>query len=162
MEKNPSKEINRYLFIAIILIFAFFLFASLQQFFPSFLGALTLYILSKPFSVWLVQKKGWSKSMTAVLVIIISFFLILLPIAVLISLLYNKISAVLANPDVISNWVKQADELVQQKFHVDVISNDTINSIKSRASDVLSLVLNKSLGFVSTIIMMYFFLYFMM
>jgi predicted PurR-regulated permease PerM len=162
MEKNPIREINRYLFLAIILIFAFFLFASLQQFFPAFLGALTFYILSKPFASWLVQKKRWSKSMTAILVIIISFFLILLPVAALISLLYNKISAVLANPDVISNWVKQADDLLQQKFHVDLISNDTINSIKSRASDLLSIVLNKSLGFVSTIIMMYFFLYFMM
>jgi predicted PurR-regulated permease PerM len=162
MEKNPVKEINRYLFLAIIVIFAFFLFASLQQFFPAFLGALTFYILSKPLASWLVQKKGWSKSMTAILVIIISFFLILLPVAALISLLYNKISAVLANPDVISNWVKQADDLLQQKFHVELISNDTINSIKSRASDLLSIVLNKSLGFVSTIIMMYFFLYFMM
>jgi predicted PurR-regulated permease PerM len=162
MEKNPVKEINRYLFLAIIIIFAFFLFASLQQFFPAFLGALTFYILSKPLASWLVQKKRWSKSMTAILVIIISFFLILLPVAALISLLYNKISAVLANPDVISNWVKQADDLLQQKFHVDLISNDTINSIKSRASDLLSIVLNKSLGFVSTIIMMYFFLYFMM
>ncbi len=162
MEKNPVKEINRYIFLAIIIIFAFFLFASLQQFFPAFLGALTFYILSKPFAGWLVQKKGWSKNMTAILVIIISFFLILLPVAGLISLLYNKISAVLANPDVISNSVKQADETLQQKFHVDLISNDTINSIKSKASDVLSVLLNKSLGFVSTVIMMDFFLYFMM
>src|SRR6516164_1358598 len=98
MEKNPIREINRYLFLAIIIIFAFFLFASLQQFFPSFLFSLTFYILSKPFASWLVKKKRWSKSMTAILVIIISFFLILLPVAALISLLYNKISAVLANP----------------------------------------------------------------
>lgn len=100
--------------------------------------------------------------MTAVLVIIISFFLILLPVAVLVSLLYNKISAVLTNPDLITNSLKQVDNVIQQKYHVSVISNDTLNSIKSTASDLLKVVLNKSLGFVSTIIMMYFFLYFMM
>jgi predicted PurR-regulated permease PerM len=161
MENEISKQINRYIFLAIILIFAYFLFTSLQQFFPAFLGALMFYILSKSFVSWLVKKKRWSKSMTAILVIIISFFLILLPVAALISLLYNKISAVLANPDLIVSSIKQADNVIQQKYHYHLISNNTLDSIKSKASDVLSVVLNKSLGFVSTILMMYFFLYFM-
>ena len=55
--------------------------------------------------------------MTAILVIIISFFLILLPIAALVSLLYNKISAVLLNPNLITDSIKQADAVIQQKFH---------------------------------------------
>jgi predicted PurR-regulated permease PerM len=159
--ENVSKQVNRYIFLAIILFFAYFLFASLKQFFPAFLGAITFYILSKSFTRWLVQKKGWSKSMTAVLIIIISFFLILLPIAGLVSLLYNKISAVLSNPDVITNSIKQADDVIKQKYHISFISADMLASIRSRASDLLSLVLNKGLGFVSTILMMYFFLYFM-
>ncbi len=162
MENAVGKQINRYIFLAIILIFAFFLFASLWQFFPAFLGALMFYILSKSFACWLIKKKGWSKGMTAILVIIISFFLILLPVAALVSLLYNKISAVLSNPDVITNSIKQANAIVQKRFHFNVISNGTINSIKSNTSGLLSVILSKSLGFVSTIIMMYFFLYFMM
>ncbi|HEY2726138.1 MAG TPA: AI-2E family transporter [Parafilimonas sp.] len=162
MQNLVSKQINRYIFLAIILAFALFLFASLWQFFPAFLGALMFYILSKSFASWLIKKKGWSKGMAAILVIIISFFLILLPVATLVSLLYNKISAVLLNPDVITNSIKQADTIIQQKFHFSIISNDTLNSIRSTASGLLTLLLNKSLGFVSTIIMMYFFLYFMM
>jgi predicted PurR-regulated permease PerM len=162
MQNPVSKQINRYIFLGIILCFAFFLFASLWQFFPAFLGAVMFYILSKPFACWLIKKKGWSKGMTAILVIIISFFLILLPVAALVSLLYNKISAVLLNPDLITSSIKQVDNIFQQKFHFSIISNDTLNSIKSSASSLLTLLLNKSLGFVSTIIMMYFFLYFMM
>jgi predicted PurR-regulated permease PerM len=162
MDKNPAQKINRYIFLVIILIFAFFLFASLKQFFPAFLGALTFYILSKQFACWLVQKKGWNKSMTAILVIIISFFLILLPIAALVSLLYNKISAVLSNPDVITNSLKQADAVIQQKFHISIFSPERLNSINKTASGLLTVILNKGLGFVSTILMMYLFLYFMM
>jgi hypothetical protein len=55
MENAKSKQINRYIFLAIILIFAFFLFASLEQFFPAFLGALMFYILIKSFACWLVK-----------------------------------------------------------------------------------------------------------
>lgn len=162
MENQSVKYINRYIFLAIILIFAFFLFAGLKQFFPAFLGALTLYILSKSFSTWLIKKKGWSKNMTAVLVIIISFFVILMPVAALISLLYNKISAVLSNPNIITNSIQQVNNILYNKFHINIISGETLNSIKAHSSEMMSVILGKSLGFVSTIIMMYFFLYFMM
>lgn len=161
MDKHSVQRINRSIFLIIIVIFAFFLFISLQQFFPAFLGALTFYILSKSFSHWLIQKKGWSKNMTATLVILISFFLILLPIAALVSLLYNKISAVLSNPDVIINSLKQANQVIERKFQLSIISNEFLHSIPTNASGYLTVILNKGLGFVSTIIMMYFFLYFM-
>jgi len=160
--ESVTKQVNRYLFLALILLFAFFLFTSLKQFFPAFLGAITFYILSKPFSNWLVKKKGWSKNMTAVLIIIISFFVVLMPVAALISLLYNKISAVIFNPNIITNSIQQLNTTLYSKFHINIISTDTINSIKAHATNMMSVVLGKSLGFVSTIIMMYFFLYFMM
>jgi predicted PurR-regulated permease PerM len=162
MENTRDLKINRYVFLAIIILFAIFLFSSLIQFVSAFLGAIMLYVLSKSFACWLVKEKGWSKSMTATLIIIISFFLILLPIAALVTLLYSKISAVLTNPDVITNSIKEVDAVIQQRFHFKIISDDTIHSIQSSASDLLKIVLNTSLGFVTTILMMYFFLYFMM
>lgn len=161
MDTLKSKQVNRYIFLAIIIVFAIFLFSGLKQFFPAFLGALMFYILSKSFSQWLIMKKGWVKSMTAILVIIISFFLILLPIATLISLLYSKISAVMVSPDFIVNSVKQADAAIQEKLHISLISGETLESIKSSASTLLKTILNTSLNLVSTILMMYFFLFFM-
>src|ERR1044072_7580212 len=106
MENAKDLKINKYVFLAIIVLFAVFLFSSLIQFVSAFLGAIMLYVLSKPFACWLI-KKGWSKNTASVLIIIISFFLILLPIAGLVSLLYNKISAVLTHPTIITDSVKQ-------------------------------------------------------
>ena len=161
MENEIDKRINRYIFLAIIILFAVFLFSSLIQFVSAFLGALMLYILSKKFSLWLM-KKGWNKSMVAVFIIVISFFVILLPIAGLASLLYNKISAVLSNPTIITDSIKQVDGVVQERFHYKLISDDTIKSIQSYAEVLLSAVLKQSLNFVTTILMMYFFVYFML
>ncbi len=161
MDSATSKQINRYIFLAIIIVFAFFLFSGLKQFFPAFLGALMFYILSKSFFQWLILKKGWNKNMAAILVIIISFFLILMPIATLVSLLYSKISAVLVSPDFIASSIKQADAAIQEKLHISLISEDTLNSIKTGASYILKEIVNTSLNLVSTILMMYFFLFFM-
>jgi predicted PurR-regulated permease PerM len=161
MENTNNYKINRYVFLVIIIIFAIFLFASLKQFVSAFLGAMMFYVLSKPFIIWLVTKKRWSKSMTAVLVIIISFFLILLPIAALVSLLYNKISAVLANPSLITDSMKQVDAIIRQKTHIDLISDNTLKTIQSYTSSLLSVIFTQGLGLITTILMMYFFLYFM-
>jgi predicted PurR-regulated permease PerM len=160
MENAKDLKVNKYIFLAIIILFAIFLFSSLIQFVSAFLGSIMLYVLSKSFACWLI-KKGWSKSMTSILIIIISFFLILLPIAGLVSLLYNKISAVLIHPTIITDAVKQVDAVVQKRFHYKLISDETIHSIQSFASTLLSAVLTQSLNFVTTILMMYFFLYYM-
>ncbi|HYJ62504.1 MAG TPA: AI-2E family transporter [Parafilimonas sp.] len=160
MENAKDLKVNKYIFLAIIILFAIFLFSSLIQFVSAFLGSIMLYVLSKSFACWLI-KKGWSKSMTSILIIIISFFLILLPIAGLVSLLYNKISAVLVHPTIITDAAKQVDAVVQKRFHYKLISDDTIKSIQSFASTILSAVLTQSLNFVTTIFMMYFFLYYM-
>lgn len=161
MEKTRDYKINKYVFLAIIILFAVFLFSSLIQFVSAFLGAIMLYVLSKSFACWLIGK-GWSKSMTATLIIIISFFVILVPIAGLASLLYNKISAVLSHPTIITDSVKQIDAVIQKKYHFKLIGDDTIHSIQSSASTLLSGILKQSLNFISTILMMYFFLYFML
>jgi predicted PurR-regulated permease PerM len=120
MENAKDLKVNKYIFLAIIILFAIFLFSSLIQFVSAFLGSIMLYVLSKSFACWLI-KKGWSKSMTSILIIIISFFLILLPIAGLVSLLYNKISAVLLHPTIITDAAKQVDAVVQKRFHYKLI-----------------------------------------
>ena len=78
METNKDYKINRYFFLAIILIFAFLLLMSLIQFFIAFLSAVIFYILSKPSLDYLVKRRRWKKSRAAILVIIVSFFIILI------------------------------------------------------------------------------------
>src|SRR4051812_359089 len=98
METSKDYKVNRYFFLAIILIFGILLLFSLIQFFTAFLSAVIFYVLSKPSLEWLVKKKRWKKSRAAILVIIVSFFIILMPITLLVTLLYNKITHVLVNP----------------------------------------------------------------
>jgi predicted PurR-regulated permease PerM len=161
METNKDYKINRYFFLAIILIFALLLLMSLIQFFTAFLSAVIFYILSKPSQEFLVKKRRWKKSRAAVLVIIVSFFIILMPIALLATLLYSKITHVLTNPTEIINSLKQFSTVIQEKTGFQIISSQTLASIQSYSTTILSAILNQGLGFFTTITMMYFFLYFM-
>jgi len=162
MESRQDYKVKQYFFLAIILIFAGFLFSAVSEFFSAFLIAVILYILSEPMVNWLVKKARWKKGWVTIFIIVLSFFIILLPITLFFTLLYNKVKVILANPDSVLNGIKKVNVLVQQKYHYELISNDTINNIKSRVTDVLSIILNQGFGFISTISMMYFFLYFML
>jgi predicted PurR-regulated permease PerM len=161
METSKDYKVNRYFFLAIILIFAILLLLSLIQFFTAFLSAVIFYVLSKPSVEWLVKRKGWRKSRAATLVIIVSFFIILMPITLLVTLLYNKIVPVLTHPAEVINTLKHFSEVIKEKTGFEVISNDTLSRVRTYSATLLSALLNQGLGFFSTITLMYFFLYFM-
>jgi len=162
METPQDYKIKQYFFLAIIIIFAIFLFSAVAEFFSAFLIAVILYILSGPLVRWLVKKAHWRKSWVSIFVIVLSFFIILLPLSLFFTLLFNKVKIILANPDSVLQGVKKLNATIQQKYHYELISNDTIANIKNKFTDVLQFVLNQGLGFISTITMMYFFLYFML
>src|SRR6476660_3399336 len=161
METSKDYKVNRYFFLAIILIFAILLLFNLIQFFTAFLSAVIFYVLSKPSVEWLVKKKSWRKSRTAVLVIIVSFFIILMPITLLVTLLYNKIVPVLTHPAEVINTLKHFGDVIKEKTGFEVISSDTLSRVQTYLASLLSAILNQGLGFFTTITMMYFFLYFM-
>jgi len=162
MENPQDYKIKQYFFLVIILLFALFLLSALTQFFSAFLIAVIFYILSEPLARWLEKKRRWRRSWAAILVIVLSFFIILLPITIFFTLLYNKISVALAHTDSIMASIKHLNETIETKYHYELISDKTIDAIKSNVAVVLPIILNQGVGFISTIIMMYFFLYFMM
>ncbi len=162
MENQKDFKVNRYFFLAIIFTFAILLLMSVLQFFTAFLGAVIFYVLSKRFVEWLVKKKHWRKSMAALLIIVISFLVILLPVATFVILLYNRVSVIASNPADILSGIKHFESTIQQKFNIQLFSDKSLDTVKGYAASILTVILSESLGFFSTILMMYFFLYFML
>ena len=142
METNRDYKINRYFFLAIILIFAFILLMSLIQFFTAFLSAVIFYILSKPSIEHLVKRRRWKKGAAAVLVIIVSFFIILMPITLLVTLLYNKIVPVLTHPAELINTLKHFGDVIKEKTGFEVISSDTLSRVQAYSATLLSAIIH--------------------
>ena len=91
MENQPNHRINRYFFLAVIILFAAVLMLSLRAFFTAFLGAIIFYVLSKKPANWLISKRKWSKSLTAITVIVVSLFIFLIPLTLFIAMLLKKV-----------------------------------------------------------------------
>lgn len=161
MEMRNDLKINKYFFLAIIILLGAFLLYSLIEFFTAFLAAVMIYVLTKPIIEYLVKKKGWSKRFTAAMIILCSFIIILAPMTLFASMVFNKMSVYLENPDIILRTLKNFDKQILQRFGFRLLSNTNMTKIQAFSTGLMSTVLNSSLNFFSTITMMYFFLYFM-
>lgn len=161
MEIRQDHKINRYFFLAIIIVFGLMLLYSLIQFFTAFLGAVMFYVLSKPIVEYLVKKKGWGKSITAVFIILMTLIMIMGPMTLFITMVYKKIGGFLENPDLIFQTLKKFDTQVSKQIGIQLLSPSNMEKIQTNATNLMTAVLNNSLNFFSTITMMYFFLYFM-
>jgi predicted PurR-regulated permease PerM len=162
LDHQRDHKINRYIFLSVIIMFALFLVYSLIEFFTAFLAAVMFYVLSKPLVEYLIKKKKWKKSMAALLVIAISFFIILLPISLMGTMLFGKIEQIAGNMQAtIIQPLKNLDAALQQRFHITLISEKNIAQAESFITGFISSLLNQGLNLLGAITMMYFFLYFL-
>lgn len=158
---QQEHKINRYIFLGVILIFAGFLFFTLKEFFTAFLAALLFYVLSKSSVEYLIKKKNWSKTMAAVLVIVVSFFIILLPFSLLAGMLYNKAILIAGDTDAFLAPLKELDKKLQAEYHFQLLSEKNLSGIQSYFTNFISSLLSQGLNLLSSMGMMYFILYFM-
>ncbi len=160
MAFKKQSSVNRYFFLAIIILLGSALFWSLIEFFTAFLSATMFYVLSKPFVEWLIIQKKWKPNTSAILVMTISFFIILVPIGILATMLYEKIISVTLNPTILLKPIKEIGEMIEKRYNINII-NSSLSGIQDFATRFVSSILNTGINFFSTISMLYFFLYFM-
>jgi predicted PurR-regulated permease PerM len=159
--KAPSSntnKINKSFFLAVIIVFALLLIFSMREFFTAFLGSIMFYVIFKPWMEFLVKRKKWKKSWAALLIILVSVFIIMIPTFLFSSLLINKISPLISHPELIKNYIED----IQSKFSIEILSEKNISQIQSHAASMVSDILNMGLSVFSSIAMMYFFLYFLL
>lgn len=158
---QPSELVNKYLAGFLIFVTAAFLLFGLSEFLSSFLGAIIFYILFRKFMSFLVFQKKFKKSLAAIIIIIISFLIVVLPIGILVSVILGKVSSLTANPAQIKEYVNTFSvKLEQLQIHVsaeNLVSNIT-KFVSQHAGDFLS----SSLSIASSLLMMYFLLYFLL
>jgi predicted PurR-regulated permease PerM len=162
MDTKTDFKANKYIFLIIILAFGVLIVFSLSEYFTAFLGSVLFYVLFKSWMESLVTKNKWKKSFAAILIIVVSFFIVLLPITLFFSMAYNKVVPIASNPNTFLPYVHQVDSTLKHNFNIEILTDENIDVIKSASAKVVSGALNQGIEFFSSIVMMYFFLYFML
>ncbi len=111
---------------------------------------------------FLTEKHKWRKSLAVMLIIIVSFLAITVPVFLLSFLLYSKISAAFNSPESILNIIHLIDEKVNALTGYDILSDDTINVLKSKAGNLIPDLLGKVFDILAQVLICYFLLFYML
>lgn len=158
---DPEKLVNKYISAFFILTVGTSLFLGLREFFSAFLGAIVFYTLFKPFYNYLNSGHKIRASLAATVIILISFLIVVLPVGTLFTVIFNKISQVASDPELVEKYnQKILDKMHNLPFKVSMIS--TTEKVQTLITSNVGQLLNSSLMILGSILMMYFFLFFLL
>jgi predicted PurR-regulated permease PerM len=162
MEVFDQNRIRQFFFIVILLLLGILLFLQLYSFLPALLGAITLYILMHRWMFYLTEKRKWRNVWTALLLMLGSIIVILLPVGLLANMLSSKLSYAVEHSSELVEALKKVAHNMEQRFDVKIVSDENINKLGNSIAEILPKILDATFNTVTTIFFMYFILFFML
>ncbi|HWR32634.1 MAG TPA: AI-2E family transporter [Chitinophagaceae bacterium] len=157
-----QNRIRQLFFIAIILLLGILLFFEMKAFIPALLGAITLYVLMRKFMLALTEKRNWRKGWTALLLMLLSIIIILLPVGLLANMLSSKVSYAIQHSNETVEALKKVIANIEHRFDITITSTDNLNKLSGAIAETLPKILGATFNTLATIFFMYFILYFML
>jgi len=111
---------------------------------------------------YLCNTRKWKKGWAATLLMILSMIVILFPIFILINMLSSKVAFAIEHSNELTASLKKLIADIEQRFNVDLVSNENINKLGTAITNGIPKLLNATFNTLTTIVFMYFILYFML
>ena len=157
-----QNQIRQVFFIIIIVGLGLLLFLELYSFLPALLGAITLYIIMRRWMFFLTYTRKWKKGWSAALLMLLSMIVILFPIIVLINMLSSKVAFAIEHSNELVVSLKKIAADIEERFNVNLVSDENINKLGTTITNGIPRLLNATFNTLTTIVFMYFILYFML
>jgi predicted PurR-regulated permease PerM len=135
---------------------------SLQGVFGSILSTLVLYTILRPSYLYLVEVKGWNRQATAILILLTSMLLLVLPFYGLSSMVLTKINEMQTDHIYYKNLFYKLKHLVPMGSDAQVIIEDGLAKMGNWAAELFPSLISGAFNIVLGLLLMYFLLYFML
>ena len=154
------KQRNNITLISIILL-GCLLFYALTDLFSSILGAIVLYTIFRPVYIYMVERRKWNKPLSAMLLIIASIIIVVIPFLTLSFMMIDKISSLNRHTFPIDEWLGKLDAFAGSKFRQMHFADTLMLKLGTLATDLFPSILSSAVNIFITLLVMYFLLYFM-
>lgn len=157
-----EDKIKQIFLILLILVLAGLICYNLSMFIPSVLGAITLYIITRKYNLYLQEEKKWKPWAAATVIILGTLIVLILPIYFIIDLLVDKLGNANVYMAKFNVFVDKIHDYVYQKVKIDVLSKENMNKLKSSVGQLSTSALSTTFNTLTVVSSMYFILYFML
>jgi predicted PurR-regulated permease PerM len=157
-----SLHLKQISFFILLIIIAYILFSHLIIFLSSFLGAVTFYVILRQWNMNLVNKRKFKKSRAALLLILLSVIIVLLPLYLFGNMLGGRIISIIHRSNEVLAAVNKFADNIQAKYHLEILSKDNINKASGLMATAIPNILGATFNTLTVLLMLYFILYFML
>ncbi|WP_343700511.1 AI-2E family transporter [Chitinophaga sp.] len=162
MSYLDNERLKQIIFLLILAFLGILLFKELYAFFPGFLGAVTLYVLSRRAMFRLVEVRKWRKNWAAALIMVLSFLIILLPISMLVNMLTAKVTYAITHSSELIKGIEAMNARLQESMGIDLMSDARLQKLQEYITNVLPGFVGATFNTLTAVAIMYFILYFML
>jgi len=155
------KQRNNIILASIIILGCFLVFA-LSGLFSSILGAIVLFTIFRPIYINLVETRGWNKSLVALLIILTSLVVIVIPFWALSIMVVGKIKDINRKTFNLQEWITKVDKFAGHNFNQPHFAESTLQKLGSFSTDLFTSIIGSAAGILVTLLVLYFLLYFML
>jgi predicted PurR-regulated permease PerM len=157
-----NNKLRQIVYLAVIIGLAALLFVEMLGFIPAALGAVTLYMLMRTYMRKLVYRNKWKRHWAALLLMLLSFIIILVPIYVLATMVSSKINYAVQHSAQLTRITESFLQQIEIDYQIQIITKQNLQKAATTVADVLPSVVGATFNSITTIFLMYFFLYFML
>ncbi|WP_316810596.1 AI-2E family transporter [Pedobacter heparinus] len=155
---KQRNNINLVIIIALGCLIAY----SLQGIFGSILSTLVLFTILRPGFIYMVDVKGMNKSFSAILLLMVSVVVIVLPFYALSAMVIEKIAELQNDPIYFKNLVFKLKHLIPVGDDVQKLVGDGLKKAGTWATELFPSLISGAFNIVLGLLLMYFLLYFML
>lgn len=156
-----SIVIKQVALILLICVFVGLICWNLALFIPSLLGAVTLYIVCKKYNYYLVEEKNWKPWAAALVLMLASLIILILPVYFIIDMLVAKAGNAQAYMEKFNVFLEKIHVFIYDKVGFDILSKENITKVTNFAGSLSTKALSTTVNTFTVIVSMYFILYFM-
>lgn len=157
-----NSRLKQVAYLALLVGLGWVIFGELSVYIPSFLGAVTFYVMMRNTMNKLVYRRKWKRGGAAMALILLSFLIVLVPVWVLVALLGSKISHAIANSQKVLSSLNTFVSEIEQKLKIEILSEQNFQQAASYIANSLPGILGATFSTLLAIVLMYFTLYFML
>ncbi len=154
------KQRDNIILVAIVILGCFILYA-LSGLFSSILGAIVLFTIFRPIYLDLVEKHRWNRSLTALVIMLTSLIVIVIPFLFMCIMIVGKISALTRDGLPIQDWIYKIDIYAAQHLGQPKLAESTLQKLSTFLTDLFPSIISSAVNIVLTLLVMYFLLFFM-
>ncbi len=161
MKQVDPRTIRQLFVLGLIIFIGILIMRYMMPYLSGVLGAITIYVLLKR-PMTRLSEKNWHPDLAAGLLMLFSFFCILIPVGGIILMLGSKVSKVVKNSEKVVSALQEQLKELEDSVNYNLSSELDSNAFSTWLSDNLQSLASSTFEVIISLVIMYFLLYYML